>query len=403
MWTTVKKCKRYLVVLGMTFKLEDGGHGSWAMASAYRVQTFPFGEKMAGLQYSTANEWGGGTTVKIEAFVRRSERLPESGAMGLGEWGLEGDRRVGEGWASASSSPPLSPASRAVPLGYGFESPFSRRSSSTQLSSEMLSQFDIGGDRAHCISTKQDAPLVEYIMKIIFDVKLKELKTHLIDQILENVDMVIWEESAAKHQPSSGQVKTWGTLLGSFTVTGKVKPMFLQFVLEPLCQVCDGGLKGSYGQEVLARKLQHKDPKVVRQAVMSQWLPLADAIFSMLRNHKNEGLELYEDVYSFDDGVDYSRVSFAIANKRGSQSSVSIKSFVIVDAELKPSFDNAADEEEPSTKERKESPSKGQLKWESKKYVKFAEHEVTGDQPSLNASDASPSVASNQEAALLVW
>ncbi|MCO5601560.1 hypothetical protein L7F22_055683, partial [Adiantum nelumboides] len=97
MWTTVKKCKRYLVVLGMTFKLEDGGHGSWAMASACRVQTFPFGEKMAGLQYSTANEWGVGTTVKIEAFVRRSEWLPESGAVGLGEKGLEGDRRVGEG------------------------------------------------------------------------------------------------------------------------------------------------------------------------------------------------------------------------------------------------------------------------------------------------------------------
>ncbi|MCO5580536.1 hypothetical protein L7F22_034404 [Adiantum nelumboides] len=56
---------------------------------------------------------------------------------------------------SASSSPPSSPASPATPLGYGFESPFSRRSSSTHFSSEMLSQFDVRGDCAYCTSAKK--------------------------------------------------------------------------------------------------------------------------------------------------------------------------------------------------------------------------------------------------------
>ncbi|MCO5614569.1 hypothetical protein L7F22_068852 [Adiantum nelumboides] len=83
-------------------------------------------------------------------------------------------------------------------------------------------------------------------------------------------------------------------LVGKKASGGKVKPMFVQFVLEPLWQVYDAGLKGSSGQEMLtkiiksmnlsipARELQHKDPKVVLQAVMSRWLPLADAIFSMV-------------------------------------------------------------------------------------------------------------------------
>ncbi|KAH7443739.1 hypothetical protein KP509_02G048900 [Ceratopteris richardii] len=70
--------------------------------------------------------------------------------------------------------------------------------------------------------------------------------------------------------------------------------MFVQFVLEPLWQVYDAGMQGSSGQEMLskiiksmnlsipARDLQHKDPKVVLQAVMSRWLPIANAIFSMV-------------------------------------------------------------------------------------------------------------------------
>lgn len=83
-------------------------------------------------------------------------------------------------------------------------------------------------------------------------------------------------------------------IVGKKASGGKVKPMFVQFVLEPLWQVYDAGLQGSSGQEMLnkiiksmnlsipARDLQHKDPKVVLQAVMSRWLPLADAVFSMV-------------------------------------------------------------------------------------------------------------------------
>ncbi|MCO5581166.1 hypothetical protein L7F22_035044 [Adiantum nelumboides] len=110
----------------------------------------------------------------------------------------------------------------------------------------------------------------------------------------------------------------------------------------------------------------------------------------------DEGPEPYDAVYPSDDDVDKSTVYSATPDKRGSQSPVSIKSPVIFDPEPEPCFGNVADEEELSTKERKESPSKGQLKWQSKKYVKSAEHdEVTGHQPSLNPSDTSSSVAGN--------
>eukprot|EP00250_Pteridium_aquilinum_P016025 c22901_g1_i1 orf=246-3464(+) len=83
-------------------------------------------------------------------------------------------------------------------------------------------------------------------------------------------------------------------ILGKKASGGKMKPMFVQFVLEPLWQVYDAGMQRSSGQEMLnkiiksmnlsipARDLQHKDPKIVLQAVMSRWLPLADAIFSMV-------------------------------------------------------------------------------------------------------------------------
>ncbi|KDP42954.1 hypothetical protein JCGZ_23896 [Jatropha curcas] len=74
----------------------------------------------------------------------------------------------------------------------------------------------------------------------------------------------------------------------------KARPMFVQFVLEPLWQVYQSasepeGNKGlldkvikSFNLNVPPRELQNKDPKVVLQAVMSRWLPLSDAILSMV-------------------------------------------------------------------------------------------------------------------------
>ncbi|KAF7833788.1 elongation factor-like GTPase 1 [Senna tora] len=76
----------------------------------------------------------------------------------------------------------------------------------------------------------------------------------------------------------------------------KARPMFVQFVLEPLWQVYQGALeddgdKGllqkvikSFNLSVPPRELQNKDPKVVLQAVMSRWLPLSHAILSMVVN-----------------------------------------------------------------------------------------------------------------------
>ncbi|KAL7587946.1 hypothetical protein Lser_V15G36571 [Lactuca serriola] len=77
----------------------------------------------------------------------------------------------------------------------------------------------------------------------------------------------------------------------------KARPMFVQFVLEPLWQVYEAALdtngdKGileklikSFHLSVPPRELQHKDPKYVLQSVMSRWLPLADAILSMVVKH----------------------------------------------------------------------------------------------------------------------
>lgn len=77
----------------------------------------------------------------------------------------------------------------------------------------------------------------------------------------------------------------------------KARPMFVQFVLEPLWQVYQAALepdgeKGmlekvikSFNLAVPSRELQHKDPKVVLQAVMSRWLPLSEAILSMVVKH----------------------------------------------------------------------------------------------------------------------
>jgi ribosome assembly protein 1 len=83
-------------------------------------------------------------------------------------------------------------------------------------------------------------------------------------------------------------------ILGKKAAAGKLKPMFVQFVLEPLWQVYETGMQGKDGAEKLGkiiksmdlkispRELQHKDPRVVTQTVVASWLPLADTIFSMV-------------------------------------------------------------------------------------------------------------------------
>uniref|UniRef100_A0A7N0TLH1 Elongation factor-like 1 n=1 Tax=Kalanchoe fedtschenkoi TaxID=63787 RepID=A0A7N0TLH1_KALFE len=74
----------------------------------------------------------------------------------------------------------------------------------------------------------------------------------------------------------------------------KARPMFVQFVLEPLWQVYQSALepdgdKGllekvikSFSLSVPPRELKNKDPKLVLQAVMSRWIPLSDAVLSMV-------------------------------------------------------------------------------------------------------------------------
>lgn len=82
-------------------------------------------------------------------------------------------------------------------------------------------------------------------------------------------------------------------IVGKKGISGsKARPMFVQFVLEPLWQVYQGALGGgkgmvekvikSFNLQIQARELQNKDSKVVLQAVMSRWLPLSDAILSMV-------------------------------------------------------------------------------------------------------------------------
>ncbi|XP_071686008.1 uncharacterized protein [Rutidosis leptorrhynchoides] len=77
----------------------------------------------------------------------------------------------------------------------------------------------------------------------------------------------------------------------------KARPMFVQFVLDPLWQVYNAvldtnGDKGileklvkSFNLSVPARELQNRDPKAVLQSIMSRWLPLSDAILSMVVKH----------------------------------------------------------------------------------------------------------------------
>lgn len=74
----------------------------------------------------------------------------------------------------------------------------------------------------------------------------------------------------------------------------KVRPMFVQFVLEPLWQVYQAALEAdgdkgmlekvikSFNLSIPPRELQHKDPKAVLQSVMSRWLPLSDTVLSMV-------------------------------------------------------------------------------------------------------------------------
>ncbi|XP_076888689.1 uncharacterized protein LOC143539182 [Bidens hawaiensis] len=77
----------------------------------------------------------------------------------------------------------------------------------------------------------------------------------------------------------------------------KARPMFVQLVLEPLWQVYEAALDTngdkmileklikSFNLSVPPRELQNKDPKAVLQSVMSRWLPLSDAILSMVIKH----------------------------------------------------------------------------------------------------------------------
>ncbi|KAI3880105.1 hypothetical protein MKX03_003926 [Papaver bracteatum] len=74
----------------------------------------------------------------------------------------------------------------------------------------------------------------------------------------------------------------------------KAKPMFVQFVLEPLWQVYQAAYEPDGDKAVLGkviktfhlsippRELENKDNKIVAQAIMSRWLPLSDAILSMV-------------------------------------------------------------------------------------------------------------------------
>ncbi|KAL5580302.1 hypothetical protein UlMin_012744 [Ulmus minor] len=80
----------------------------------------------------------------------------------------------------------------------------------------------------------------------------------------------------------------------AFSEGSKARPMFVQFVLEPLWHVYQAALESDGGKGLLEkviksfnlsippRELQNKDPKAVLQAVLSRWLPLSDSILSMV-------------------------------------------------------------------------------------------------------------------------
>ncbi|KAI3921253.1 hypothetical protein MKW92_022815 [Papaver armeniacum] len=91
---------------------------------------------------------------------------------------------------------------------------------------------------------------------------------------------------------SALQKALWG--LKAIGSGSKAKPMFVQFVLEPLWQVYQAAYEPDGDKAVLGkvmktfhlsvppRELENKDKKIVAQAIMSHWLPLSDAILSMV-------------------------------------------------------------------------------------------------------------------------
>ncbi|BAB02089.1 elongation factor EF-2 [Arabidopsis thaliana] len=101
-------------------------------------------------------------------------------------------------------------------------------------------------------------------------------------ELLEDDEEVTFQPQKGKKNLSAGS---------------KAKPMFVQFVLEPLWQVYEaaldpGGDKAvlekvikSFNLSIPPRELQNKDPKNVLQSVMSRWLPLSDAVLSMAVKH----------------------------------------------------------------------------------------------------------------------
>ncbi|KAL6508658.1 hypothetical protein OROGR_023369 [Orobanche gracilis] len=90
--------------------------------------------------------------------------------------------------------------------------------------------------------------------------------------------------------PNTGKIVKKKTI----TSTPKDRPMFVQFILEPLWRVYHTALKvdgdrgllknviDSFNLSIPSRELENKDPKARLQAVMSRWLPLSDAILSMV-------------------------------------------------------------------------------------------------------------------------
>eukprot|EP00164_Ancoracysta_twista_P001011 GFYU01001320.1.p1 GENE.GFYU01001320.1~~GFYU01001320.1.p1 ORF type:complete len:1032 (+),score=360.14 GFYU01001320.1:92-3187(+) len=76
-------------------------------------------------------------------------------------------------------------------------------------------------------------------------------------------------------------------------VSGKMRPMFVQFVLENIYQLYDACIMNrddakvekivkSLGLQVPPRELNHKDDRLLLRAVASRWLPLSPAILNMV-------------------------------------------------------------------------------------------------------------------------
>ncbi|KAI5068989.1 hypothetical protein GOP47_0015290 [Adiantum capillus-veneris] len=97
----------------------------------------------------------------------------------------------------------------------------------------------------------------------------------------------------------------------------------------------------------------------------------------------------------YDDGVDNRMDCPAVTDEKRPLSPLSIKSPAVFDQEPKACFDKMADDEELFSKERKESPSRGQLKWQPKKPISSFEHVGTGNQSTFDASDTSLGVSGN--------